>query len=772
MLSNRTGERRRGFLRGAAVIGLLLVWLALAGVGGQSVGRLSEVQENDNASFLPRSAESTRAAELADGFTDDTVLPALVVVRAQEAGPLTPEQIGVVQQWAAGLGALEVGEGQTVADLLVGEPLAIPAEDGEAVLVTVPLDSARASEQLGEERLVNLVVEALRDADDDLADAGLDSWVTGPAGSIADLVEAFGGIDTILLLVALAVVFVILVLVYRSPSLPFTVLFTSLFGLAAAAWVVYRLAEAGVLVLNGQSQGILFILVVGAATDYSLLIVARYREELRRVQSPYTAMGRALRASLEPIAASAGTVIAGLLCLLLSDLESNASLGPVAAIGIVAAFLAAMTLLPALLLVAGRRARFIFWPRMPRPAAEVGEARDETLAELEGRTGVWGRIAGLVGRRARTVWALTALGLLGAAAFVPTFDAAGTGDSDIFLTEVESVAGADVLAEHFDAGQVEPIAVFVPEQAADAVVAAVEGVDGVASATVFTGAPGAPGAPSDAPALVVDGLVRVDAVTEAAAETQEATTVVADVRAAVRAAVAEAMPDGAPAGSVAVGGAAAQRLDTQETSARDLRVIVPSVLVVILLVLVLLLRSVVAPLLIVAANVLSFGATIGLGALAFNHLFGFPGADAAVPLYAFVFLVALGIDYSIFLMTRVREESLAHGTREGVRRGLAVTGGVITSAGLVLAATFGALAVLPLLFLVQLAFLVALGVLVDTFVVRTLLVPGLVHDLGRVVWWPWQRRVPHDGGHAAGVPADGVRTPTAVDAPGDAAPRR
>lgn len=737
-------------LRGAGLVALLLVWLALAGMGGQSIGRLSEVQENDVAAFLPQSAESTRAAELDQGFTDDSVLPALVVVRPDAGGALDEQQVGTVQGWAAQLPSLDIGSGETIGDLLVADPVTIPAQDGEAVLVTLSLDSVRASEQLGEERVVNLVVEAVREADGPLADAGLTTWVTGPAGSIADLVEAFGGIDGILLLVALAVVFVILVLVYRSPSLPFTVLFTALFGLAAAALVVFRLAEADLLVLNGQSQGILFILVVGAATDYSLLIVARYREELRRVQSPFTAMGRALRASFEPIAASAGTVIAGLLTLLLSDLKSNSSLGPVAAIGVAAALLASMTLLPALLLIAGKRARLIFWPRVPHlvPVDEQGRPQDETLEHLEERTGVWGRVSRLVGRRPRLVWAGTAVVLLAAAVWVPTLDASGTSDSDIFLTEVESVTGGEVLAEHFDAGQVEPVQVFAPQDAVADVVAAVEEVDGITAATPFTGVPGAPGAPSDAPPLVVDGLVRIDAITQASAESQEASDVVADVRAAAHA----VSPD------VVVGGAAAQRLDTQDTNARDVRVIIPAILLVILLVLILLLRSIVAPLLIVAANVLSFAATIGLGALAFNHLFGFPGTDASVPLYAFVFLVALGIDYSIFLMTRVREESLVHGTRLGVRRGLTVTGGVITSAGLVLAATFGALAVLPLLFLVQLAFLVALGVLVDTFVVRTLLVPGLVHDLGRRVWWPWQRRVPADDAAAPGEVAPAVTT--------------
>ncbi|HQY34275.1 MAG TPA: MMPL family transporter, partial [Actinotalea sp.] len=610
----------------------------------------------------------------------------------------------------------------------------IPSQDGEAVLVAVSLDATMAREQIGEESVVNLVVGELRTAAGDLEADGLEAWVTGPAGSIADLVAAFGGIDGLLLLVALAAVFIILVLVYRSPSLPFTVLFTSLFALSGAALVVYQLAKADVLVLNGQSQGILFILVVGAATDYSLLVVARYREELRKVQSPYTAMNRAVRASIEPIAASAGTVIAGLLTLLLSDLTSNSSLGPVAAIGIAAAFVASMTLLPALLLIGGRYARFIFWPRVPRPVdvPADGDAPPavEPLAHLEARSGIWGKVSALIGRRARRVWLVTAGVLLVASVFAPSLQSDGTSESDIFLTPVESVAGAEVVARHFAAGQVQPITVVADEADLDAVLEAVAGVAGVDSAAAVT-AGGTTGPAAGGPPVVIDGRVLVDVVTQAAGDTQEATVVVKDVRDAVH-----AVSDGA-----LVGGAAAERLDTQLTSARDLRVIVPTVLVVILLVLIVLLRSVLAPVLLVLANLVSFGATLGIGSLVFTHVFGFPGADATVPLYAFVFLVALGIDYSIFLMTRVREESLVHGTREGVRRGLTVTGGVITSAGIVLAATFGALAVLPLLFLVQLAFLVALGVLIDTLVVRTLLVPGLVHDLGRASWWPWHTSI-------------------------------
>lgn len=717
--------RSRGFVRGLVTFAVLATWLVIAAFGGMAQGNLSDVQENDTAAFLPASAESTRAAELARGFSDTTSLPALVVAEGMPAGsPLTPEQLAAAQEYAEAIPALAVpGTPLTVEDLLTAPVVAIPAEDGQAVLIPVNLDSAMVSESTeDEERVLNVVVDQIRSAAGEILEpAGLQSWVTGPAGAVADLVEAFGGIDGILLLVAVLVVLVILVLVYRSPSLPFTVIFTALFALTGASLVVYELAARGAIDLNGQSQGILFILVVGAATDYALLLVARYREELTIHESPYTAMRVAWRATIEPISASAGTVIAGVLCLLLSDLSSNASLGPVAAIGIASSYVAALTLLPALLLLAGKRSRLIFWPRVPRPAGP------HEVTQGAGTTGLWYRLAELVGRRDRLVWATTAVVLLGLSAFAPTFRASGTSDSDVFLTEVESVAGEAVLNAHFDAGQVQPIVVIAPEEDLAAVVAAASAVDGVTGAEPLS----VPG--SDGP-TVVDGRVLVNVVTASSADTQEAVDAVRDVREVVHEVSAETV----------VGGAAAQRLDAQLTSAQDLRTIVPAVLAVILVVLVALLRAVVAPVLILLANILSFGASIGVSALVFNNVFGFPGADPSVILYAFVFLVALGIDYTIFLMTRVREESLRIGTRPGTRRGLAVTGGVITSAGVVLAATFGALSVLPLLFLAQISFIVAFGVLLDTFVVRSLLVPGLVHDIGRRSWWPWQDRIPAD----------------------------
>ncbi|MBK5248984.1 MAG: MMPL family transporter [Actinomycetales bacterium] len=737
--------RTRGALVRAVVItAVMLTWLGVAAVGGMAQGTLSEVQENDQSAFLPASAESTRAGELAREFSETTTLPALVVMEATEGGALTPEQIGSAQAFAEQAAAIETGDGGTVEDFLTGPVVAVPSEDGEAILIPISIDSERANETVGAgdgERVVNLVVDGVRAlAADQLSDSGLTTWVTGPAGAVADLVAAFGGIDGILLGVALLVVLVILVIVYRSPILPFTVLLTAVFGLCAAALVIKPLAGNDVLLLNGQSQGILSILVIGAATDYSLLLVARYREELTRHAHPVDAMRVAWRASLEPILASSGTVIAGLLCLLLSDLGSNASLGPVAAIGIASAVVAALTLLPAMLLLAGRRSRFIFWPRKPRYAGGGTEHATSARHHAAVTAGPWSRAASFVARHDRPVWVITAVVLLGAAAFVPTLRAEGTSETDIFLSDVDSVLGEEVLADHFDAGQVRPAVIIAEESAADDVVTAAEGVDGVLTASVLTDqadGTGAPGAPAGEP-LVVDGNVQVQVVTQDAAETQEALVTVAAVRGAVHQVEPGAL----------VGGAAAQRLDTQETAAQDLRTIIPVVLVVIFVMLMLLLRSIVAPLVLLAANLLSFGATMGLSAVVFNHVLGFPGADATVPLYGFVFLVALGIDYSIFLMTRVREETLRVGTREGVRRALAVTGGVITSAGLVLAATFSALAVVPLLFLAQLAFIVAAGVLIDTFVVRTLLVPGLIHDIGRTSWWPWLSRIPRDEGVA------------------------
>jgi len=702
--------RSRWLVRVIALL-VVLVWFGVSGVGGPLVGRLSEVQKNDNASFLPAQAESTEVMNEVARFSESEALPFIVVMEGK--GAVTPQQ----QQAAAdfvrqlpGLRLPKLGGEHSLGDYLTETPrVAIPSKDGQALLLVVPVDAKKSAEPYGDTTPLFEAADELRAAARTaVAPSGLTTYVTGPGGITADLVTAFGGIDGILLMVALGVVFLILLVVYRSPILPFAVLITAVFGLALAALAIFPLARDEVIGLSGQSQGILSILVVGAATDYALLLVSRYKEELHDHDSTWVAMKRAWRGAVEPIVASGATVILGLLCLLLSDLGNTSGLGPVGAIGIAGALVSALTFLPAVLLLFGRS---IFWPAIPR--LDHVHAQDKI-----GTRGLWGRVASMVGEHPRRTWVLTLAGLLAAAAFLPTLKAEGITQSQIFLNEVESVTGQEVLAKHFPAGSGSPVQVVAPEAKVSEVVGVLSREEGVNDP--YAGL--APGAPPK----VVDGSVVVQATLTAAADSPEADDVVRRLRADL-----DAVGD-----EVLVGGQTAMNLDVRDASNRDLRVIIPAILMVIFVVLALLLRSLVAPLLLVAANVVSFAATMGVAALAFNHVFGFPGSDPSTPLYGFVFLVALGIDYSIFLMTRVREETTRIGTRRGILVGLAVTGGVITSAGVVLASTFSALAILPLLFLAQIAFIVAFGVLLDTLVVRSLLVPALAYDIGPRIWWP------------------------------------
>jgi RND superfamily putative drug exporter len=721
--------RRNAILRAVGLIAVVLAWLGIAGLGGPAIGSLSTVQSNDQESFLPSGAESVLAANAAAEFDDSGELPAFVIFETGGEAA-TPDQLAAWQGFTQTLAAQPVSAQDptlgTIGDYFVTSPAPgvpvpvpfIPSQDGEAALVLVPLSSEKVTtvNAEGQDPLGD-VIDGIRVAAEASA-AGAEVHIAGPAGLIADLGAAFAGIDGLLLLVALGAVLIILLLVYRAVALPFVVLFTSISALAMAGGVVYVLAKNDVIPLNGQSQGILFILVVGAATDYGLLLVSRYREELTRVESTWTAIKIAWRACFEPIAASAGTVIIGLLCLLLSDLNSNRGLGPVGAIGIASAFVAALTLLPALLMMG----RWLFWPRIPHPA-RAGETVDPH------KHGIWERVSVAVARHPRRIWAITAIGLAIACLFVPTLKASGTAQTDVFLTEVDSIAGQQALTDHFPGGSGNPVVIIAPEAAADQVIAAVAGLEGISGEpAVVTASTGGPPS-ADAPPVVVNGQVQIQATLTAAADSEEAESTVRAVRDAVH-----ALPD--VGSQVLVGGNTAIQIDTVDTSARDLRVIIPAILFAVLIVLILLLRSLVAALLLVFATVLSFGAALGISALMFNHVFNFPGADPAVPLFAFVFLVALGIDYSIFLMTRAREEVAFHGPHDGVMRGLRLTGGVITSAGIVLAATFAALAVIPILFLAQIAFIVAFGVLMDTFIVRTLLVPGLAIDMGWFTWWP------------------------------------
>jgi RND superfamily putative drug exporter len=773
--ARRTSNGRKAvWLAIAVAIG----WLLIGSVAGPLSGKLSEVSSNDNASFLPASAESTLAANEQAAFSEGSSLPVLVVLTRTDGSALTPDDLAAAAAFAQSIPGLPV-EDATVADFLDPGPIVpIPSQDGQALLINVPLNADKAGENTPDGELALAVItESIRDGAVDVG--GLQVNVTGPAGILTDLIAIFGAIDTALLGATALIVAIILIFVYRSPFIWVIPLLGSLMALTAASAIVYVLAKNEVLVLNGQSQGILTVLVFGAATDYALLTIARYREELHHHALHTDAIKAAWRGTVEPITASAATVIIGLMCLLLSELNSNRSLGPVGAAGILGALVVSLTFLPALLAIPSivlpvlafliptviglglslvsevsvgpfaaiggvvalvtivgwivfgimrirrpewgpfSRAKFpqgrwAFWPKVPRE-----DDVDERLS------GVWSKLATSVGRRPRKTWIVTALVMLVFAGFSLTLKADGITTTEAFVNETDSVIGQDELAQHFAGGLGTPTIVIANEAAVPAVIAATQATAGVADVVPFTGTPGDPSAPTEA--VIVDGRAQLLVTLTAAADSAEAEDTVRLIRENVRAV------DGADA---LVGGQTASQLDVDTASLRDRNLIIPVVLIVIFLVLVLLLRSIVAPVLLMGTVVLSFFATLGVCAIFFNNVFGFAGADTSFPLFAFVFLVALGVDYNIFLMTRVREESINIGTRPGILKGLTVTGGVITSAGIVLAATFLVLGVLPLVFLRELGFAVAVGVLLDTFIIRSTLVPALAYDIGKKIWWP------------------------------------
>ncbi|MGW3988151.1 MMPL family transporter [Streptomyces sp. NPDC004830] len=672
-------------------LALLLVWLGVGGTLGPYAGKLGEVATNDQAAFLPRSAESTRVLEARKAFDQSETVPAIVVWTA-DGQRFTADRQAQATRAVAGL-AGEPG--------VVGRPSpALLSDDREAMQAVVQLEP-----DLGDELPTTL--DAVRKAADGVP--GTEARIAGPAASQADLSDAFAGIDGLLLGVALGAVLLILLLVYRSVLLPFLIILSSVFALGLACAVVYALAERDVVRVDGQVQGILSILVIGAATDYALLLAARFREELAVRGDRVAAAVAAVRRSSGAITASAATVALGLLTLLVSDLTNNRALGPVGAIGIACSLLTTLTFLPAVLALLGRTA---YWPSRPKQPQD----------SVEG-SGVWRRVAALVSARPRRIWAVTALLLAVCAAFAPSLSSKGVPLDEIFVNDAPSVAAQRTLGEHFPGGSGNPAIVIADAGRTEEVTAAARSTEGVAGA----GAVSASGRPGSGKPLVADGRVRIDVTLKAAADSDAAKETVERLREEVHA---------VPGAGALVGGYTAQQYDTQQTAAHDRTLIVPVVLAVILLILMVLLRSLLVPVLLVATVGLNFLATLGVSALVFQHLLGFSGTDASVPLYGFVFLVALGVDYNIFLMSRVREEALAHGNRQGVLRGLTTTGGVITSAGVVLAATFAALMVIPLAFLVQIAFIVAFGVLLDTLVVRSLLVPALMIDVGPRAWWP------------------------------------
>ena len=690
----------------AIAILVVIAWFGVTGFFGPLFGKLTSVQENDNSAFLPDSAESTKAVKLLESFAagESTAFPTLVLLE----GTVGPE---VLQQINAHL--------ETVPDLKLGgtdiplskyllpgsQVTAFPAPDGTAVLASILLDGAAIAEVLpNEEPVLPAIVEALREDFTPFAkELGFESYVTGAGGLIGDLFGAFGDLDSTLLLTTLGVVAFILIIVYRSPILWFLPLLSAVFALSTAGGIIYLLAKNNVIDVNGQSQGILSVLVLGAGTDYALLLISRYREELHHHSTPVAAMRAAYKGTFEPIVASGATVALGLLVLLLSDLSGNRGLGPIGAIGVVVAVITMVTLLPAFLVLFGR---WIFWPRIPR--------FDDADSQL---TGTWAKVGNLVERRPRRAWVITGLLLVVLAAFSTTLKTDGLSTSESFTGNPESVVGQKLLLNHFPGGEGDPTKVILKNELIPVVSEKLRVVAGVSEVVPEANAGGV---------IIKNGLSILNVTLSTAPDSRESRDRIPAIREAVKS-IDE---------SILVGGTTAVFFDTDVAARHDNRTVIPVVLLLITLILGLLLRSIVSAVLLLGTVVLSYFATLGVCALVFNHVFGFAGGDASFPLFAFIFLVALGIDYNIFLMTRVREESGKLGTRKGVIKGLTVTGSVITSAGIVLAATFGVLGILPLVFLAQLGFAVAFGVLLDTIIVRSILVPALVHEIGPKVWWP------------------------------------
>jgi putative drug exporter of the RND superfamily len=672
---------------------VLVFWIGVFAVAGPLAGKLNSAQQNDASAWLPNNAESTQVVELAKQFTPSDVFPALVVYERPD-GPVAPADQAKAAADVKRFAAVEDVSGKVLGP--------IPSEDGRALQVVVPIKVAE--EGNGWEELAPRIEEMRSIA---RADAGgLGVYVTGPAGYFADFSEVFSGFDSTLLYITAAIVMVILLLTYRSPVLWLLPLTTVFVALTAAQAVIYLLARDAGLTVNAQSAFILTVLVFGAGTDYALLLTARYREELRRHADRHEAMRVALGRAAPAIIASAATVVLSLLTLLVAELNSTKSLGPVMAIGVAVGLVAMITLLPALLVIFGR---WVFWPLRP----SLGSAEPT-------ERGLWARIGVRMARRPRLVWIVTAL-VLGSLALGATgLEANGLQSKDSFRTEPEAVTGEEVLARHFPAGAGNPVQVIGKAEAAPQLQSAVSATPGVTAVTR---------------PVVRDGYAYVEGTLTSAPDSQAGYDTVDRLRASVHA---------IPGADAKVGGGSAVNLDIQRATRHDRNLVVPLVLVVVLVILGLLLRAIVAPLLLVATVVLSFAAALGVSALAFEHLFGFAGADPAFPLWTFVFLVALGTDYNIFLMTRVHEESKRHGTRRGALIGLAATGGVITSAGIVLAGTFAALGTLPLVFITEIGFAVAFGVLLDTFVVRSVLVTALNLDVGRWIWWPSSLHRKHD----------------------------
>ena len=724
--STATRSHRR-LIFAASVVAIL--WLFISSATGPLFGNLSTVQKNDNSKFLPAGTESSKAADAILKFSDNTTnnqFPTLILFEGKvDAAKIASANVfvqGVVHK------NLVDSKGNPIKDVN-GNPTSIsissylapgaqigafPSAKSDAILANVPLDSKTAGDILPNKKpVLPAIVTTIRYYAAQYASAnGFVTHTTGLGGLFADLFDAFSGLDSSLLLVTGGVIALILIFVYRSPVLWILPLISAGFALTLAGGVIYELAKHNIITLDGQSQGILSVLVLGAATDYALLLIARYREELHHYEHRVDAMKVAWRGVVEPIVASGTTVALGLLVLLLSQLTNNRGLGPVGAIGIACAMVTILTLLPALLVIFGR---WIFWPKRPKNNTE-----DEKLS------GIWSKVAKSTERSPRKYWSAAILILVILAAFASTLHPNGLSTAQSFTKRTDSVIGQEQLTTYFPGGQGQPTQVVVSTDKAQAVTDKIQTIKGIS-----TVAP-QPVSISDPSAKVVDGKEILDVTLAYGPDTAAAIKLVPPMRAAAHSVDSTSL----------VGGTTAVYYDIDAATRHDQKVIIPMILLLIAIILGLLLRSIAASLLLLGSVVISYYATLGACSIVFHHMFHFAGEDSSFPLFAFVFLVALGIDYNIFLMTRVREETIKAGTRAGMTKGVTVTGGVITSAGIVLAATFSVLGILPLVFLAELGFAVAFGVLLDTLLVRSILVPALVHSIGPKVWWP--SKLQHD----------------------------
>ncbi|MFG2787870.1 MMPL family transporter [Streptomyces sp. NPDC048419] len=685
---------------------IVVLWLVVLVIAAPFGAKLSDAQDNDAQSWLPGSAESTQVLSTSEHFRPEQI-PA-VVVYARPGGLTVRDRVQIAEDARQIRALSEHG--------IRGAETRGPVHDRRlaprAAQIYVPI----TMDAQGWQRIAP-AVDSIRDQVGK-GGGGLAVHVTGPGGTSADFSKAFEGIDSTLLFSAMAVVVVMLLLTFRSPTLLFAPLLGVVVALFTAQALIYLLAKHGGLTVNGQSAGILTVLVFGAGTDYALLLVARYREELRRHEDRHEAMELAMNRAGPAVLASGLTVVLSMLVLLVAEMNSTRGLGPVAAIGVAVALLAMLTLFPALLLIVGR---WIFWPAVPH----LGSA-DPT------ERGVWARMGRNFARRPRMVWSITAGVLIVLSLGLFQLRAAGIANADAFTNTPDSITGQKVSARYFPGGTGDPLVIISNKAQAAQVGRAVAADRGVVPQSI-----GVP--PGTAPEHA--GQVLFEATMRAPSDSDAAKATVDRVRDAVHA---------VPGADAQVGGGTAALIDMENAQTHDNYLVIPLVLAVVLLVLCVLLRALVAPLLLIGTVMLSLATALGLSALAFRHVFDYAGEDVAFPLFVFVFLVALGIDYNIFLTTRIREEAVRQGTRPGVVTGLAATGAVITSAGLVLAGTFAALGTLPMVGFAEIGFAVALGVLLDTFIVRSVLVTSLFLDVGRKVWWPHQ--LSRRDGSATAVP--------------------